>query len=90
VKYSKYFSKILSLSKQLQMDRRSFLSNTAMATAAISLPANEIAKWASQNKLPAWKGFNLLDFFSPNPANSRGVTTEDHFRQGTYGLSLLP
>jgi endoglucanase len=80
VKYSKYFSKILSLSKQLQMDRRSFLSNTAMATAAISLPANEIAKWASQNKLPAWKGFNLLDFFSPNPANSRGVTTEDHFR----------
>ena len=32
------------------------------------------------NKLPRWKGFNLLDFFNPNPSNSSVATTEDHFK----------
>lgn len=73
-------SKFLPLSKQPTMDRRSFLTNTGMAAVAMNLPVNEIVKWRSQNKLPAWKGFNLLDFFSPNPANSRGVTSEDYLK----------
>lgn len=62
------------------MDRRSFITNTGMAAVAMSLPATEIIQHRQQNKLPAWKGFNLLDFFSPNPTNSRGITSEDHFR----------
>ena len=62
------------------MDRRSFIANTGMAAAAMGLPTTEIIGWHPQNKLPAWKGFNLLDFFSPDPSNSRGVTSEDHFR----------
>ncbi len=33
-----------------------------------------------KNKLPKWKGFNLLDFFSPDPANARRTTTEDHLK----------
>ncbi|MFC3197994.1 glycoside hydrolase family 5 protein [Parapedobacter deserti] len=32
------------------------------------------------NKLPRWKGFNVLDFFNPDPRNKRQTTLEDHFR----------
>ena len=62
------------------MDRRSFITHTGMAAIAMSLPSVVEPNLPAQNKLPAWKGFNLLDFFSPDPANSRGVTIEDHFR----------
>jgi aryl-phospho-beta-D-glucosidase BglC (GH1 family) len=37
-------------------------------------------KAAPKNKLPKWKGFNLTDFFSPDPAHARPASTEDHFR----------
>jgi endoglucanase len=33
-----------------------------------------------KNKLPKWKGFNLLDFFSPDPANTRKATPEEYFK----------
>lgn len=33
-----------------------------------------------KNKLPRWKGFNLLDFFSPDPAHSRKATSEEQFK----------
>ncbi|HZI53166.1 MAG TPA: glycosyl hydrolase family 5, partial [Chitinophagaceae bacterium] len=62
------------------MDRRTFIASTGMAAVAMGLPETELLPARRQNKLPAWKGFNLLDFFSPNPSNSRGVTTEDHLR----------
>ncbi len=62
------------------MDRRSFITRSGMAAIAAGLPSISIDKVHNQNKLPQWKGFNLLDFFSPNPSNSRGVTSEDHFR----------
>ena len=44
-------------------------------TAVSAMPFSKTA-----NKLPKWKGFNLLDFFSPNPAQSRPATPEDHFK----------
>jgi len=62
------------------MDRRSFITNAGMAAIASRLPGIANSGLHEQNKLPQWKGFNLLDFFSPNPASSRGVTSEDHFR----------
>jgi len=62
------------------MDRRLFIKNTGMAAIVVGLPGIADGRLHNQNKLPQWKGFNLLDFFSPNPADSRGVTTEDHFR----------
>ena len=51
-----------------------------MAAAALSVRGQK--SWAApkKNKLPQWKGFNLLDFFSPDPNNARKGTTEDHFR----------
>ncbi len=33
-----------------------------------------------QNKLPQWKGFNLLDFFSPDPAKPRPATEEEQLK----------
>jgi len=32
------------------------------------------------NKLPKWKGFNVLDFYIPDPTPSRRPTTEEHFK----------
>jgi endoglucanase len=61
------------------MNRRTFIATTAAAAAAISLGPESLAA-RKKNKLPQWKGFNLLDFFSPNPNNPRPGTSEDHFR----------
>lgn len=62
------------------MNRRTFIATTGIATAAISLSGTESLAARKKNKLPPWKGFNLLDFFSPNPENARPQTSEDHFR----------
>jgi aryl-phospho-beta-D-glucosidase BglC (GH1 family) len=62
------------------MNRRDFITTGTMAATAMSLYGNSALAAAKKNPLPRWKGFNLLDFFSPNPANSRIETTEDHFR----------
>src|SRR5437764_7207719 len=64
------------------MQRRTFLKNTSFATAGLTLAQIESFGFAKplSNKLPKWKGFNLLDFFSPDPKPSSHPTTEDHFR----------
>ena len=64
------------------MERRSFLRNTGLAAVALGLVPEALAATNAppKNKLPRWKGFNLLDFFSPNPANSRRATTEDQLK----------
>ncbi|HXL58517.1 MAG TPA: hypothetical protein VN958_19780, partial [Chitinophagaceae bacterium] len=61
------------------MKRRTFLKNTGLITAGIAL-AETSAFASAKNKLPKWKGFNMLDFFSPNPAPARNPTTEEHFK----------
>lgn len=64
------------------MKRRTFIRNSGLAAAAIGVSAESAFAWpaAPVNKLPRWKGFNLLDFFSPNPASQRISTTEDHIK----------
>ena len=62
------------------MDRRNFIRQSSLTAAAISLSGADLFSAPKKNKLPQWKGFNLLDFFSPDPKNSRISTTEDHFR----------
>jgi endoglucanase len=67
-----------------RLNRRQFIKNTGLlaggvlagATGAL---ANSLPQPAA-NKLPKWKGFNLLDFFSPNPAQARQGTREEHFK----------
>lgn len=64
------------------MERRSFIKNTGLLAAGCGLGVTTAASSTifRANKLPAWKGFNLLDFFSPDPSRSRRPTPEDHFR----------
>lgn len=62
------------------MDRREFIRQSSLAAAAVTLTQAEVFSAPKKNPLPQWKGFNLLDFFSPNPEGQRIQTTEDHFR----------
>jgi endoglucanase len=65
------------------MQRRTFLQNTGLLAAAVTASGPAVlasAKPAAKNKLPKWKGFNLLDFFSPNPTQARQATEEDYFK----------
>ena len=63
--------------------RRDFIKKTATVAGGIGLAANmsfAATPEKLQNKLPQWKGFNLLDFFSPNPSKAREGTKEEYFK----------
>lgn len=63
--------------------RRDFIKKTATIAGGIGMAANmsfAATPEKIQNKLPEWKGFNLLDFFSPNPGNARNGTKEEYFK----------
>ncbi len=65
-------------------DRRDFIKKTAVLTGGIGVAGSSVLARVSpekniQNPLPKWKGFNLLDFFSPNPKRAYGGTTEEDF-----------
>ncbi len=63
------------------MERRNFIKNAGLATAGIGMAGNLAFKnSAIQNKLPRWKGFNLLDYFSPVGRGGRGLTTEQDLK----------
>ena len=65
------------------MNRKSFIRNTALATAGLSLAEMQslAAITPLKNTLPRWKGFNLLDFFSPlYNANTNPGTNAEHFK----------
>ena len=67
------------------MERRTFIQNTGLLTAALTTAGPDLLTVAqpqttAKNKLPKWKGFNLLDFFSPDPAKGRPATQEDHLK----------
>ncbi len=82
--------------KDQKIDRRIFLRNTAVTAAAVTLSGNaalgSILHAPALNLLPRWKGFNLLDYFSPSPGRNRdaGRTTEDDFRWMTdWGFDFV-
>lgn len=64
------------------MNRKSFIKHVGLAAAAVTAgnvfaaPVHEPFK----NRLPRWKGFNLLDFFGPDPLANRNITAEEHFK----------
>ena len=66
------------------MERRNFIKTTGLVTAGVGLAGNfaySNSLQAIQNKLPRWKGFNLLDYFTPDlKGGGRGTTTEDDFK----------
>jgi endoglucanase len=65
------------------LDRRNFLKTASLAVAATGLPEILLAtekENALKNKLPRWKGFNLLDYFSPQPGGGRNKSTEEDLK----------
>lgn len=71
------------MNDEMKISRRGFIKSTGILTAGLSLAGTTALAAPDgkvRNKLPRWKGFNLLDFFSPDPANARKATTEDHLR----------
>ncbi len=60
------------------MERRSFIKHTSLASAALAVGSSFSSDKKAGNVLPEWRGFNLLDFFSPNPAENHYTTTEEH------------
>ena len=63
--------------------RREFIKTSGMIMGALGLTGVygcTSNTSAVKNKLPKWKGFNLLDFFSPNPSRTRGGTKEEYLR----------
>ncbi len=62
----------------MEINRREFIQTTSLATGGLLTDPQQFLK--RKNKLPRWKGFNLLDYFSPNPANERGNTPEVFFQ----------
>jgi aryl-phospho-beta-D-glucosidase BglC (GH1 family) len=67
------------------LSRRNFLKTTTIAAASVAITgtyALNSETIPAKNHLPRWKGFNLLDFFSPTPPGNpgRSRTTEDDFR----------
>ncbi|WP_428667199.1 glycoside hydrolase family 5 protein [Runella sp.] len=62
-----------------RINRRTFIRNSSLATVALSSGSMNLSL-KQKNKLPKWKGFNVLDFFSPDPAKSRPQTPEMYFK----------
>lgn len=63
------------------MHRREMIKRTGLLAASSSLLLDGLsAESAPVSSLPRWKGFNLLDFFNPDPRMRRQHSTEEHFR----------
>ena len=80
--------------KQNKIDRRLFIKSSALAATGLIAGNNAFSAIpsVSKNKLPRWKGFNLLDYFSPgNPAkNNHDRTTEDDLKwMADWGFNFV-
>jgi len=64
------------------MKRREFIKASAVlaATAGITGEVMASTNTTPSNPLPEWKGFNLLDFFAPDPAKAYKFTPEEYFK----------
>jgi endoglucanase len=59
--------------------RRDFLKNSALTAAVVATGSTDILA-KKKNKLPQWKGFNVLDFFNPDPTKGRIKNGEEYFK----------
>jgi endoglucanase len=82
--------------KDQNINRRIFIRNTAVTAAAVTLTGKaalgNILPAPAKNLLPRWKGFNLLDYFSPSPGRNQDAskTTGDDFRWMTdWGFDFV-
>ena len=67
------------------MNRRKFIKTAALSAAMVDL-AGPAALNAAEggtprtNPIPRWRGFNLVDFNSPNPSSSRRGTADEELK----------
>lgn len=78
-----------------KINRRTFIRNSTLAAAAVAVAGkNPVPGPAApvRNPLPRWKGFNLLDFFSPsiprNPSSNK-TTEEDLKWMSDWGFDFV-
>ena len=62
------------------MLRRSFIKNSSLTAVALAAGTSFTFGKKLSNSLPGWRGFNLLDFFSPDPSRNHHQTKEEHFK----------
>jgi aryl-phospho-beta-D-glucosidase BglC (GH1 family) len=65
------------------MKRRNFIKTTSLVTAGVGFAGNIIAgnlPTPVKNKLPRWRGFNLLDYFVADSNAGDMASTEDDFK----------
>jgi hypothetical protein len=63
------------------MHRRQFVRDAGMTALASVAGIHALAgAGRTSNPLPRWKGFNLLDFFMPDPAKRYQFTTAEHLQ----------
>ena len=79
-----------------KIERRVFIKNAALTAAAVTLAGNSAfgssKSLPAKNLLPRWKGFNLLDYFSPSPGRNRDSsrTSEDDIRwMADWGFNFV-
>ena len=64
-------------------DRRAFIKQSSLLTAGVLAGGPSMLNRSStpkKNVIPKWKGFNLLDFFSPDPRRARQASKEEFFK----------
>jgi len=78
-----------------KINRRVFIKSTALSATALTLAGNMAFAGKltpPKNILPRWKGFNLLDYFSPSKPekNNPYMTTEEDFKWMTdWGFDFV-
>lgn len=86
---------LYGMKSYLKTSRRDFIKKTTLMTGALSMAGNAVfamsnRKVKTQNSIPKWKGFNVLDFFSPHPGRSRrGTTDQDLQWMADWGFDFL-
>jgi hypothetical protein len=80
--------------KNKKIDRRLFIRNTTLAATGMALAGKSAlagAPVASKNKLPRWKGFNVLDYFGADlPQDHWDRTTEDDLKwMADWGFNFV-
>lgn len=76
-------------------DRREFIKKAAVVTGGIGMAGHAVMGMSQgtvkgQNPLPKWKGFNVLDFFSPDPNKHSQTTTEEDLKwMSDWGFDFM-
>lgn len=76
------------------INRRDFIKSTGMVAAGLGIAGtfsfNNVINASVKNKIPCWKGFNLLDYFSPQVGRDNNGTTSDDLKwMADWGFNFV-